>query len=69
MVYTENFIDGEAFFELSEEEICEMTPPVGLAKKIMYLIQSVSVYNTVKSICECYLITVLCLQKSPLALN
>ena len=43
-MYTENFIDGEALFELSEEEVCEMLPPVGLTKKIMYLIQSVSVY-------------------------
>lgn len=43
MMYAENFIDGEALFELSEE-VCEMLPPVGLTKKIMYFIQSVSIY-------------------------
>ena len=51
MMYTENFIDGESLFELSEEEICEMLPPIGLTK-IMYLIQSVSVYNPMKSSCK-----------------
>ena len=43
-IVIENFIDGEALFELSEEEISEMLPPVGLTKKIMYLIRCVSVY-------------------------
>ena len=37
-------IDGEALFELSEEEIREMLPPIGLTKRIMYLIQSVSIF-------------------------
>ena len=51
IMYTENFFDGESF-ELSEEEICEMLPPIGLTKKIMYLIQSVSQCNPMKSSCK-----------------
>ena len=40
-IVIENFIDGEA---LTEDEISEMLPPVGVTKKIMYLIRCVSVY-------------------------
>lgn len=38
---TENYVDGEALFQLTEKDICEMVPPIGLTKKILYLIQLV----------------------------
>ena len=33
----DNYIDGTEFVALSEAEIKEMVPPIGLAKKIMKL--------------------------------
>ena len=41
LFYTENYIDGTVFLGLSESEIKEMVPPIGLAKKIMKLVPKV----------------------------
>ena len=32
----ENYIDGKDFLLLTEKEIKEMVPPIGLTKKIMF---------------------------------
>ena len=40
----DNYIDGGAFVTLSAEEIKEMVPPIGLAKKILKLIPTVCVW-------------------------
>ena len=37
----DNYIDGTEFVALSEAEIKEMVPPIGLAKKIMKLVPKV----------------------------
>ena len=42
--YTENYIDGTEFVGLTECEIKEIVPPIGLAKKIMKLVPKVSRY-------------------------
>lgn len=36
---TENYVDGEAFMILTEEEIKKMVPPIGLVKKILKIRQ------------------------------
>ena len=33
----ENYVDGEEFVKLTEAEIKEMVPPIGIAKKVMRL--------------------------------
>ena len=42
--YTDNYIDGTEFMGLTELEIKEIVPPMGLAKKIIKLIPKVSFY-------------------------
>jgi len=42
--HLENYIDGTEFFHLTEEEVCSMIPPMGLAKKIMRFIPSLKVH-------------------------
>lgn len=37
MLFLENYIDGEAFVSLTEKDIKEMVPPIGLVKKILKL--------------------------------
>ena len=32
-VFTENYIDGKEFLELTEKDVREMVPPIGLAEK------------------------------------
>ena len=39
--FPENYIDGAEFVGLSEAEIKEIIPPIGLTKKIMKLIPKV----------------------------
>ena len=39
--FPENYIDGAEFVGLSEAEIREMVPPIGLTKKIVKLIPKV----------------------------
>ena len=34
-------MDGEALFQLTEKDVREIVPPIGLTKKILYLIQLV----------------------------
>ena len=34
-IFAENYIDGSEFVGLSDAEIREMVPPIGLAKKII----------------------------------
>ena len=41
---TDNYMDGEALFQLTGKDIREMVPPIGLTKKILYLIQLVHLH-------------------------
>ena len=43
MYNTENYVDGEALFRLTENDIREMVTPIGLTKKSLYLTQVCSV--------------------------
>ena len=40
----ENYIDGKEFAKLTESEVRDMVPPIGLAKKIIRLIPKVTRY-------------------------
>ena len=48
--FSDNYIDGSEFVKLSEAEVKQMVPPIGLAKKIVHLIPRVS--NTLSCICH-----------------
>ena len=41
----DNYIDGKEFLLLTEKEVKEMVPPLGLAKKISRLLPSPSEVN------------------------
>ena len=49
MVLTDNYIDGEEFVGLLPAEVREMVPPIGLAKKIIKLIPTSTVYMYVRN--------------------
>lgn len=38
---SDNYIDGQEFMKLTETEVKEMVPPIGLAKKILRMIPKV----------------------------
>ena len=46
----QNYIDGSEFVALSEAEVKEIVPPIGLAKKILKLLPKVGV-NLQSRIC------------------
>ena len=39
----DNFIDGDEYLKLTEAEVKDMVPPIGLAKKIIRMIPKVCV--------------------------
>ena len=41
--FPENYVDGESFLSLTEQDIKDMIPPIGIVKKILKL-QHVSYY-------------------------
>ena len=45
----ENCIDGVEFLLLKDEEVKEMVPPLGIAKKIIRLIPRSEVNNTIQA--------------------
>ena len=40
-IFFENYIDGEEFLNLNQQEVRSMVPPIGLAKKILHLTKEV----------------------------
>ena len=36
-------MDGETLFQLTEKDICELVPPIGLTKKILYLVCAIKI--------------------------
>ena len=40
LLATDNYIDGQEFLVLKEEDVYKMVPPVGLAKKVLRLLPS-----------------------------
>ena len=49
----ENCIDGKEFFDLSETDIKEMVPPIGLARKVMRLFPTPKVImSTMVAVCH-----------------
>ena len=42
---TGNYVDGKEFISLTQDEVKEMVPPLGLAKKVLRLIPQVSTHG------------------------
>ena len=58
-VLTVNFINGREFLSLTEKEVKEMIPPIGLAKRIIRCLPSSSqVYMAVITYISCYMFLV-----------
>ena len=44
LIFSHNYIDGQEFLSLFENNIKSMVPPLGLARKIFRIVQSTQVY-------------------------
>ena len=38
LVFVDNYVDGQTFFQLTEEDLLEMIQPIGIVKNVMSLI-------------------------------
>ena len=54
LIFSDNYIDGQEFLSLSENDIKTMVPPLGLARKIFRLVQSTQVYLYMYNKCNVF---------------
>jgi len=54
MCFVDNYIDGKEFLQLSQQDLKEMIPAMGIVKKLFRLISKV--FCVIKYIMECSLI-------------